>query len=59
MTILCFGGGRALVLDGKSGGEALKGIVYMVRGSYTMRIDDVLARSWIEYLEKDLKAAER
>lgn len=59
VTILCFGGGRALVLDGRRGGEALAGIVYIVRGSYTMRIDNILARSWAEYLEKDLKAAER
>lgn len=59
VTILCFGGGRALVLDGKRGGELLKGVVYVVRGSYTVRSENVLAKSWCEYLEVDLRAAER
>lgn len=59
VTVLCFGGGRALILDGRRGGEDLVGVVYIVRGSYSIRSDNVLARSWVEYLEKDLKAAER
>ncbi|THG95702.1 hypothetical protein EW026_g6010 [Hermanssonia centrifuga] len=58
ITVLCLGGGRAYVLDGKRGGEALAGIVYQVSGSYTMHKNKIVAKSWLELLQKDLKAAE-
>ena len=57
VTVLCLGDGRVYILDGKRGGEDLAGIVYIVRGSYTMQREKIIAKSWPEFLEKDLEVA--
>ncbi|EKM50171.1 uncharacterized protein PHACADRAFT_201014 [Phanerochaete carnosa HHB-10118-sp] len=55
LIVLCFGGGnRALILDGKNGGEELKGLVYQVVEGYTLEERTVCAKTWIEYLRKHL-----
>ena len=61
LTTICVGqyasgAGIWLVLDGKRGGEKMKGWVY--RGGFGMRPDDIIAKSWIEYLEQELRRAE-
>lgn len=68
VTVLSVGGKRTLVLNGRRGGEALKGMVYWDGdegegvgdggGGYVVLRENVLARSWCEYLERDLCAAE-
>ncbi|KAL4252060.1 hypothetical protein ABKN59_001821 [Abortiporus biennis] len=61
ITALCIsqyarGGGSWLILDGGRGGEKMKGFVY--RGGYGLRSEDVLAESWIEYLESEVRKSE-
>lgn len=53
VTALCFAGDtRALILDGKRGGEELAGVVYAISGTYAIGKDNILSRSWVEYLQK-------
>lgn len=55
VTVLCFGGGnRALILDGKNGGEELVGIVYTIVEGYTLDAKTILSRTWVEYLRNHL-----
>lgn len=55
VIVLCFGGGnRVLVLDGKNGGEDLKGVVYAVTEGFTMEERTICSRTWVEYLHKYL-----
>lgn len=55
LILLCFGGGnRALVLDGKNGGEDLKGMVYKIVEGYALTARTVCATSWADYLRAHL-----
>ncbi|GJE90293.1 F-box protein [Phanerochaete sordida] len=55
LVILCFGGGnRAVVLDGKNGGEELKGMVYKVVEGYALTERTVCAKTWVDYLRENL-----
>lgn len=61
LTTICVGqfsdgAGIWLVLDGRRGGERMKGWVY--RGGFGMGPEDIIARSWIEYLKQELRRAE-
>ena len=56
VLVLSFDGRLALILGGIRGGEHLAGIVYMMRGGYMLCAENILARSWIEYLEKHFDA---
>lgn len=55
VVVLCFGGGnRVLVLDGKNGGEELKGLVYAVTEGFAIEEQIICSRTWVEYLHKYL-----
>ncbi|KAI0083851.1 hypothetical protein BDY19DRAFT_612991 [Irpex rosettiformis] len=54
VLVLSFSGGLALILDGKRGGEKLVGIVYAMRSRYVLCAENILARSWVEYLEREI-----
>ncbi|THH27794.1 hypothetical protein EUX98_g6391 [Antrodiella citrinella] len=47
------------VLDGKRGGEKLKGIVYLGDAGMDLKSEDVVARSWSQFLKGGLEVAER
>ena len=60
LTVLCVctctSDGRRywLILGGKRGGEKLKGHVYIGGAGLDLKPDDVIAKSWVEFLELEL-----
>lgn len=61
LTVMCVQksdaiGPEWLVLDGRRGGEEMKGCVF--KGSYGTRAGDVISDGWIEFLERELKRGE-
>ncbi|KAH8103825.1 hypothetical protein BXZ70DRAFT_1005390 [Cristinia sonorae] len=47
------------VLDGKRGGEKLKGVVYIGGAGLDLKPDDIVARSWVGFLTMELEETER
>jgi len=65
LTVLCVctcttdGRRYWLVLDGKRGGEKMKGIVYLGGAGMDLKTEDIIAKSWAEFLRAELTDATR
>lgn len=61
LTVMCVQksdviGPEWLVLDGRRGGEEMKGCVF--KGSYGARAGDIISNGWIDFLERELQREE-
>jgi len=60
VTSMSSGGGHWMVIGGKRGGERMHGIVYRGGvGGFGMQEGDVIAKTWMEYLEYKLRRGEQ
>ncbi|TCD69467.1 hypothetical protein EIP91_007593 [Steccherinum ochraceum] len=55
----CTSDGRRywLVLDGKRGGEKMKGVVYLGNGGVDLKSEDIVSQSWPDFLQLELDCA--